>query len=180
MSEIRLTEMVVSNFKGIKRFVLSAGDQDATVYGDNATGKTTLIDAYLWLLRGKDSRDNAAFEIKALEVTATPYPVVTIVTHGFQPSLTIGNPDENQPQGFLDLAHMIVDAGGGGRVLKYIRSEGTWQDDKSMAAGAIAAEDGKPLVLVLDWNKESNITDSGFSEAAADTFFASMVQLDNE
>ncbi len=71
MTEIRLTEMEVSNFKGIKRFVLTAGGQNVTVDGDNATGKTTLIDAYLWLLRGKDSRDNAAFEIKALDAAGS-------------------------------------------------------------------------------------------------------------
>jgi DNA/RNA endonuclease G (NUC1) len=38
----------------------------------------------------------------------------------------------------------------------------------------------KPLVLLPDWsqNNESAIPDSGFTEAAADTFFASLVQLD--
>jgi len=36
---------------------------------------------------------------------------------------------------------------------------------------------GKPLALVSDWYKESDINDSGFSEAAADALFAALVKL---
>ena len=41
-------------------------------------------------------------------------------------------------------------------------------------------QSNKPLVLLPDWsqNNESAIPDSGFTEAAADSFFASLVQLD--
>ena len=35
-----------------------------------------------------------------------------------------------------------------------------------------------PLVLLADWSHDSSIPDSGFSEAAADSLFASLVQLD--
>ncbi|MEQ1847340.1 MAG: hypothetical protein ABL983_17375, partial [Nitrospira sp.] len=37
---------------------------------------------------------------------------------------------------------------------------------------------GKPVVLIPDWWTESDINDSGFSEAAGDAFFASLVSLD--
>lgn len=36
---------------------------------------------------------------------------------------------------------------------------------------------GRPLVLVNDWIVDSSISDTGFAEAAADAFFAALVQL---
>ncbi|MDA6131042.1 ATP-binding protein, partial [Escherichia coli] len=36
------------------------------VYGDNATGKTTLFDAFIWLLFDKDSQNKKEFSIKTL------------------------------------------------------------------------------------------------------------------
>jgi len=37
------------------------------IYGDNATGKTTLFDAFIWLLFDKDSQNKKDFEIKTLD-----------------------------------------------------------------------------------------------------------------
>lgn len=54
------------NFKGIKSFKLNANGEDIKVYGDNATGKTTVFDAFVWLLFGKDSQNSTQFEIKTL------------------------------------------------------------------------------------------------------------------
>ena len=42
------------------------------VFGDNETGKTTLFDAYCWLLFGKDSRNQAEFAIKTLNADGEP------------------------------------------------------------------------------------------------------------
>lgn len=63
---MRLLRLTLSNFKGIKSFTLEPDGEDITIYGDNATGKTTIADAISWLLFGKDSRGNAQFEIKTL------------------------------------------------------------------------------------------------------------------
>ena len=46
--------------------------KDANIYGDNATGKTTLADAFMWLLFGKDSLNRADFEIKTLGPDGEP------------------------------------------------------------------------------------------------------------
>ena len=67
MSSIRLDSLTLSNFKGVKSFTLTAGGHDMRVYGDNATGKTTLFDAWVWLLFDKDSGNRANFEIKTLQ-----------------------------------------------------------------------------------------------------------------
>lgn len=63
---IRLAELHLSNFKGVKSFTLETGGASAKVYGDNATGKTTLFDAFTWLLFDKDSQNKKDFEIKTL------------------------------------------------------------------------------------------------------------------
>ena len=68
--KIRLKELNLKNFKGLDLFALSVnGNPSTAVYGDNATGKTTLFDAWSWLLFGKDSLNSATFEIKPLYPT---------------------------------------------------------------------------------------------------------------
>ncbi|AKG36131.1 hypothetical protein [Paenibacillus durus] len=67
MKRIVLERLTLRNFKGIKEFVLAANGGDADVFGDNATGKTTLFDGFLWALFGKDSANSASFEIKGLD-----------------------------------------------------------------------------------------------------------------
>jgi len=64
--EIKLTKLTLENFKGIKRFTLEPGDA-CIVQGQNASGKTTLMDAFLWLLFGKDSQGKADFALKTLK-----------------------------------------------------------------------------------------------------------------
>ncbi|ASA26339.1 hypothetical protein B9T62_15150 [Paenibacillus donghaensis] len=59
--------MALRNFKGIKEFVLTINGGHAAVYGDNATGKTTIFDGFTWLFFGKDSQNKADFEIKGLD-----------------------------------------------------------------------------------------------------------------
>ncbi|MEK5338163.1 AAA family ATPase [Bacillus sp. FSL M8-0166] len=63
---IILSELHLSNFKGVKSFTLETCGASAKVYGDNATGKTTLFDAFIWLLFDKDSQNKKDFEIKTL------------------------------------------------------------------------------------------------------------------
>jgi DNA repair exonuclease SbcCD ATPase subunit len=63
---MRLLSLKLSNFQGIKEFELKPNGEDITVKGDNATGKTTLFNAFTWLLFGKDSLGQANFEIKQL------------------------------------------------------------------------------------------------------------------
>lgn len=70
--EIRLLELRLENFKGLKSFVLTPNGKDANVSGDNATGKTTLKDAWSWLLFDKDSANRSDFSIKTLDRTGLP------------------------------------------------------------------------------------------------------------
>lgn len=72
MKQLRLLELSLENFKGVERFKLTAGGNDVTIRGDNATGKTTLLDAWLWLLFGKNAANAAEFEIKTLLANGEP------------------------------------------------------------------------------------------------------------
>lgn len=64
---MKLLKLTLSNFKGIKSFTLDTQGGNSSVWGDNATGKTTLFDAFLWLLFDKDSSNRKDFDIKTLD-----------------------------------------------------------------------------------------------------------------
>ena len=65
--EIRLQKLTLKYFKGVRKFELSLNGRNASIFGDNATGKTTLYDSFLWLLFDKDSLNRANFGIKTLD-----------------------------------------------------------------------------------------------------------------
>ena len=67
MNEIKILELSLRNFKGVKDLTLSPGGKNINVYGDNATGKTTIMDSFLWLLFDKDSQNSSNFNIKTLD-----------------------------------------------------------------------------------------------------------------
>lgn len=55
MKTIKLKFLKLCNFKGVRSFEVAFDNKVSVIEGDNGTGKTTLYDAYLWLLFGKDS-----------------------------------------------------------------------------------------------------------------------------
>lgn len=67
MKNIQLLNLKLRNFKGIKELQLEMNGGDLKVYGDNATGKTSIFDGFLWLLFNKDSNNRADFAIKTLD-----------------------------------------------------------------------------------------------------------------
>lgn len=62
---IKLKEITMQNFKGIKDLTI-AFDGNMNIYGDNGSGKTTILDAFLWCLFGKNSNNASNFNIKPL------------------------------------------------------------------------------------------------------------------
>lgn len=62
----QLKSLELVNFKGIKKLKIDFKDQ-TNISGQNASGKTTIFDAFTWLLFGKDSTDRKDFEIKTLD-----------------------------------------------------------------------------------------------------------------
>lgn len=58
MREIKILRMTIENFKGHSYLKLQLDGKSVGIYGDNATGKTSVYDALTWLLFGKDSQGN--------------------------------------------------------------------------------------------------------------------------
>lgn len=69
---IRLDSITIRNFKGIKKQSISLNGKDAFLEGDNATGKTTVYDAFRWCLFGKDHKGDAQFTIKPQDEHGVP------------------------------------------------------------------------------------------------------------
>lgn len=62
---IELKQIVMHNFKGIKDLTINfIGNMN--IYGDNATGKTSILDAFLWCLFNKNSQNVTSFNVKPL------------------------------------------------------------------------------------------------------------------
>lgn len=68
MKHIKIKRLTLENFKCHKNLTLDFNGCNASIYGDNATGKTSIYDALTWLLFGKDSKGNGEknIEIKPL------------------------------------------------------------------------------------------------------------------
>lgn len=68
MNYIKIKRLALENFKCHRNLVLDFNGGNASIYGDNATGKTSVYDALTWLLFGKDSHGNGEknIEIKPL------------------------------------------------------------------------------------------------------------------
>lgn len=67
--DIRLKTIHIENFKCHRNLTLEFFGGNASIFGDNATGKTSVYDALTWLLFGKDSAGNGEknIEIKPLD-----------------------------------------------------------------------------------------------------------------
>ncbi len=63
MKKVTFNHLKIENFKGIK-FLQVDFSELTTISGENATGKSTIFDAILWCLFGKNSQDAKNFSIK--------------------------------------------------------------------------------------------------------------------
>lgn len=69
---MKLLTLRLENFQGIRDLVFEPHGKNADVFGDNGTGKTTLFNAFTWLLYDKDSLGRSSFEIKTLDANNEP------------------------------------------------------------------------------------------------------------
>lgn len=78
--KIKINNLELHNFKGVKDLNINFGDI-TNVYGENGTGKSTIVDAFMWLFFDKDSKDRKNFEIKTIDENGE-------VIHGLEHSVT--------------------------------------------------------------------------------------------
>ncbi len=169
---------------------LDVGSQFETSYGTfefkpDDWFQLTAGQTYYWAvdavaLDGRESTETAQFKADPIELDST-INGVTVITHGFEFDVVGGY---IVPQWVYELADSILTASGGGTVLKYTPT-GWNPNAENQAAntplwsvvGNKTPKKGDALVLIMDWVEESDITDSGFSEAAADAMFAGLLEL---
>lgn len=86
--DIKINSMILQNFKGIRYLECEIGGENLKIYGDNATGKTTVFDAFTWLLFGKDSLGRSDFGIKTQDEYGN---VIHNLEHSVECELAIDN-----------------------------------------------------------------------------------------
>lgn len=87
---IKINKLRLNNFKGIKELEIDFKDKLTNIFGDNAVGKTTVFDAFCWLLWDKDSLNRSQFEIKTLDENGQAIPMID---HSVEAVLNIDGAD---------------------------------------------------------------------------------------
>ena len=77
MKEVLIKNILIENFKGCKSANHSFGKK-TSVFGANASGKTTIFDSVTWLLFNKDSIGAEKFNIRPLDADGRPVDNVEI------------------------------------------------------------------------------------------------------
>lgn len=72
MKNIVINEIRMTNFRGFKDKIIGFNPSETKISGANATGKSTIMTAFLWALFGKDQFGRTDFELKPLTATGEP------------------------------------------------------------------------------------------------------------
>ncbi len=81
MKRIKLEKLVLQNFKGCTDRTVEFSDR-TMISGANATGKTTILDGFMWLLFNKDSTGATSFQIRPLDTDGRQIDNVEIMVEG--------------------------------------------------------------------------------------------------
>ena len=76
---MKILNLKLENFQGIRSLELNLEGGNASVYGDNATGKTTIANAWLWLLFGKAASDIKNFTPKTKDESGDVHHLINSV-----------------------------------------------------------------------------------------------------
>ena len=89
MKTVTIKSLSLRNFKGVRDLKIEFDEAETNIMGDNGTGKTTVFDAFTWLLFGKNGRDEKDFAIKTIVDGA----VVPQIEHSVTGLLTVDGKD---------------------------------------------------------------------------------------
>ena len=64
MKVVLIKSIALRNFRGVQKFEIADLPAELNIYGRNGSGKTTIYDAWLWLLFGKDHEGRSDHELK--------------------------------------------------------------------------------------------------------------------
>lgn len=77
MNHVKIEKLNIPRFKGMTNMTVEFGDS-TKIWGANETGKTTIMDAFTWLLFGKDSTGKGVFDIKTINPDGSTTPKVDV------------------------------------------------------------------------------------------------------
>jgi DNA repair exonuclease SbcCD ATPase subunit len=61
--KVKLSKLIIKSFKGIDSFTLEIGGESCVITGENGTGKTSIADAFYWLLTGSNLDQKSQFNV---------------------------------------------------------------------------------------------------------------------
>jgi hypothetical protein len=93
-----LKSLTCTNFKGLRNFTFQPGPGVTNIFGANKSGKTTLFNAWLWLLFGKDCEGRADYEIK----TRVDGQVIPDIEHSVEAVLDVGSREVTLKRVYLE------------------------------------------------------------------------------
>lgn len=74
--KIKLKKLILTNFKGVKDLTVTMDNDIVTISGENATGKSTIFDAFTFLLFGKNQFDQKDFGVKTWDKNGAIIPKI--------------------------------------------------------------------------------------------------------
>lgn len=66
MKKVILKQLILKNWRGMKDLVVDFKEKETTITGGNDTGKSTIFNAFNWLLTGKDVLDRENYRIRPI------------------------------------------------------------------------------------------------------------------
>lgn len=97
---MKLKKLTLTNFQGIRSFTLDTdGGKNVSVFADNAIGKTSLYNAFLWLLFEKNSLGAKDFDIKTRDENGN---VIPSINHEVEAALEINDKEVTLKRVFLE------------------------------------------------------------------------------
>lgn len=97
---MRLKKLTLTNFQGIRSFTLDTdGGKSVSVFADNAVGKTSLYNAFLWLLFEKNSLGAKDFEIKTRDEHGN---VIPSINHEVEAVIEMDGKDVTMKRVYLE------------------------------------------------------------------------------
>lgn len=90
MQSVKISRLTLENFKCHRYLNLQFDGHNTAVFGDNATGKTSVYDALTWLLFGKDSAGNGEKNIEVKPLDAAGFVVDHSAITSVEAELMVG------------------------------------------------------------------------------------------
>lgn len=97
---IILKRITLTNFKGVRSLTVDFDPEVTTIKGRNASGKTTLFDAFTWLLFGKDSQDRKQFGLKTRDAEGR---IIPHLPHEVSATLSVNGRDITLTRRFTEV-----------------------------------------------------------------------------